>query len=50
MVAYEMYFRYIYLTEVAKVDFENPYAVTEQVNNWVAGKTKGLIPSIIEPG
>ncbi|CAH0596279.1 unnamed protein product [Chrysodeixis includens] len=47
---YEMVLRGMYKSEVNQVDFKQPKATAEAINNWVNTKTKGLIPTIVDDG
>ncbi|XP_049884514.1 uncharacterized protein LOC126379741 [Pectinophora gossypiella] len=49
MKDYELMLQKVYMTDVSKMDFKDPFPVAEHINSWVNNRTKGLIPTIIEP-
>ncbi|KAL4717226.1 hypothetical protein ACJJTC_017113 [Scirpophaga incertulas] len=45
---YEVQLKNVYLSEVFKVNFSRPEYSLKLINGWVANKTNGLIPSIVD--
>ncbi|GBP95519.1 Serine protease inhibitor 42Dd [Eumeta japonica] len=46
---FQLMLQHVYLSGIYSLDFTNPVYSSNIINSWVSNKTRGYIPSIIEP-